>query len=191
MWCASKYYRLRIENLFQEVWYSNQCFLMQDHITNLPEEIGFITFDSDELACEVLKNQFHELNGKTVVVKQAMQDVDTYWRRNGNAHNDNYTFGIPKRNLPKLSNFPSGPQAYLYPVDGKSDGQLPPFSSAYPYTWYTPTAYSPMGYGPMGYGRINYGGWNCTNPNITGYGGHMQPGNIQIVAIIIISLVAP
>ncbi|OAY74767.1 RNA-binding protein 1 [Ananas comosus] len=156
------------------------AIVLKDKNINQPRGFGFVTFETEESAHEVLGNQFHEMRlDKKVEVKKAIPKIEGNIQHDDN--NDDNGVGSSKNNNinnggkynPGIRKFSSDEytQVVNYPI------QVCDYT--YPYTWYTPMVYGPMGYGPMGYGPINYGDWNYTNPNITGYNGYMHLGNIQ------------
>ncbi|KAG0489090.1 hypothetical protein HPP92_007901 [Vanilla planifolia] len=58
---------------FEQFGIINDVVVMYDHNTQRPRGFGFITFDSEDSVDKVLHKTFHELNGKMVEVKRAVQ----------------------------------------------------------------------------------------------------------------------
>jgi RNA-binding protein Musashi len=61
----------QFRNYFEKFGRTVDAVVMQDS-SNKPRSFGFVTFDSEESAAKVMRNSFHELNGKTVEVKKAV-----------------------------------------------------------------------------------------------------------------------
>ncbi|KAI5563692.1 hypothetical protein BDE02_14G008000, partial [Populus trichocarpa] len=61
----------QFRNYFEKFGRTVDAIVMQDS-SNKPRSFGFVTFDSEESAAKVMRNSFHELNGKTVEVKKAV-----------------------------------------------------------------------------------------------------------------------
>ena len=61
----------QFRNYFEKFGRTVDAVVMQDS-SNKPRGFGFVTFDSEESAAKVMRNSFHELNGKTVEVKKAV-----------------------------------------------------------------------------------------------------------------------
>ncbi|KAC9287748.1 hypothetical protein E3N88_46039 [Mikania micrantha] len=57
---------------FEQFGTVTDAVVMYDHNTKRPRGFGFITFDSEDAADNVLIKTFHELNGKMVEVKRAV-----------------------------------------------------------------------------------------------------------------------
>lgn len=60
------------KNYFERFGQIMDVVVMHDNITNRPRGFGFVTFDSEETVEDVMKNNFHELNGRLVEVKRAV-----------------------------------------------------------------------------------------------------------------------
>ncbi|KAJ6871991.1 RNA-binding protein 1-like isoform X2 [Populus alba x Populus x berolinensis] len=61
----------QFRNYFEKFGRTVDAVVMQDS-SNKPRGFGFVTFDSEECVAKVMRNSFHDLNGKTVEVKKAM-----------------------------------------------------------------------------------------------------------------------
>ncbi|XP_010999917.1 PREDICTED: RNA-binding protein 1-like isoform X5 [Populus euphratica] len=61
----------QFRNYFEKFGRTVDAVVMQDS-SNKPRGFGFVTFDSAESVAKVMRNSFHELNGKTVEVKKAV-----------------------------------------------------------------------------------------------------------------------
>ncbi|KAG5230778.1 RNA-binding protein [Salix suchowensis] len=55
----------QFRNYFEKFGRTTDAIVMQDSLKN-PRGFGFVTFDSEESVAKVMRNSFHELNGKTV-----------------------------------------------------------------------------------------------------------------------------
>ncbi|KAG2692427.1 hypothetical protein I3760_08G053800 [Carya illinoinensis] len=60
------------KNYFGKFGSVTDVVVMHDSTTHRPRGFGFITFDSAESVVNVMKNSFHELNGRLVEVKRAV-----------------------------------------------------------------------------------------------------------------------
>ncbi|KAG6748981.1 hypothetical protein NC652_032184 [Populus alba x Populus x berolinensis] len=61
----------QFRNYFEKFGRTVDAVVMQDS-SNKPRGFGFVTFDSEECVAKVMRNSFHDLNGKTVEVKKAV-----------------------------------------------------------------------------------------------------------------------
>ncbi|KAJ6678953.1 NUCLEOTIDE-BINDING ALPHA-BETA PLAIT DOMAIN-CONTAINING PROTEIN-RELATED [Salix purpurea] len=81
----------QFRNYFEKFGRTTDAIVMQDSLKN-PRGFGFVTFDSEESVAKVMRNSFHELNGKTVEVKKAVRkdrvngDIGS-WSSNGFSDN--------------------------------------------------------------------------------------------------------
>lgn len=133
---------------FEKFGTINDVVVMHDSNTHKSRGFGFITFDSPDAVKEVLKNNFHQLDGKNVEVKIAEPKQE-----NNNNHNGNFTSRAPPfgRRAPPFCGY----QGSMYPHPPYDGGYgLYPGYAAPPFPGFP---YAGGGY-PAGYAMGNYGG---------------------------------
>ncbi|KAF9668446.1 hypothetical protein SADUNF_Sadunf14G0004400 [Salix dunnii] len=113
----------QFRNYFEKFGRTIDAIVMQDSLKN-PRGFGFVTFDSEESVAKVMRNSFHELNGKTVEVKKAVRkdrvngDIGS-WGSNGFSDSgpgpENHLFYGPTYD-PHYTPFPmyDGVHGYFY-----------------------------------------------------------------------------
>lgn len=75
------------KNYFEFFGRVTDVVVMHDSVTHRPRGFGFITYDSEESVENVMKNSFHELNGRLVEVKRAVPKEENNWNGNGYVRN--------------------------------------------------------------------------------------------------------
>ncbi|XP_059636698.1 heterogeneous nuclear ribonucleoprotein 1-like [Cornus florida] len=136
------------KSYFEKFGKITDVVVMHDNFTKRPRGFGFITFDSEDAVEDVMKNNFHELSGKSVEVKRAIP-------KDGN-NNSNNGF-IARVDSGRGSPFNSH-QTYLPYTGYEILPSYGPFSgyggfAGYPYG----TNIFGGGYPTGGYGGIGYG----------------------------------
>ncbi|XP_020096601.1 RNA-binding protein 1-like [Ananas comosus] len=131
---------------FEKFGTINDVVVMHDSNTQKSRGFGFITFDSPDAVKEVLKNNFHQLDGKNVEVKIAEPKQE-----NNNNHSGNFTPRTFGRRVPPFGGY----QGSMYPHPPYDGGYgLYPGYAAPPFPGFP---YAGGGY-PAGYAMGNYGG---------------------------------
>ncbi|CAL9194412.1 unnamed protein product [Musa hybrid cultivar] len=77
-----------LKNYFENFGSVMDAVVMYNNITRRPRGFGFVTFSSEDSVEMVLKNNYHELKGKSVDVKVAIPKNDYNYTNNRN--NNNY-----------------------------------------------------------------------------------------------------
>lgn len=90
------------KNYFERFGTITDVVVMHDSTTHRPRGFGFITFASEDSVENVVRNSFHELNGRLVEVKRAVPKEENnsngnYYMKNGDGRgspNNNYHPGF-------------------------------------------------------------------------------------------------
>ncbi|KAL7262367.1 hypothetical protein ACSBR1_000697 [Camellia fascicularis] len=170
------------KNYFEKFGRITDVVVMHDNVTSRPRGFGFITFDSEDAAEDVMKKSFHELSGKLVEVKRAVPKEGNN-NSNNNGYNPRVGSGRDTFNNYQHGNYPSYfPRYSIVPGYGPLSG----YGAVTGYSY--GASHFGAGYPPVGVSGIGYGltppaprsPWN--SPPVLGVrGGPLPYGNVATV----------
>lgn len=162
-----------LKDYFEKFGRITDAVVMHDNVTNRPRGFGFVTFESEDMVEEILKDRFYELGGKQVEVKRAIPKDQ---RRNLSNGQISRTFSYN----PEIFQYGVFPHGYnsIYSAGNIAGFGMPvvvtvnPWNVGFQMARYLPLPYnsSPIYHMNGDFGSVTIGARNCI--------GNVENGNL-------------